>query len=428
MADTPRDRHELTAISPQHLQLGEALRFTLRDASGRVLLAKGLRIENQEALEALQRRPHVYVGYDEAVEAHKVLMSGLSELSRRDAPLKDIDKYVSLKSNEPLEVLEGSLPQVWSELESKLKLVLGSLALGGEAAVEVPKRLSQCADHMDNLLARDREASLYLLMHQAVTGFSGYSVLHALLCAVVCRLLAEPLKLPVPESDALVRAALTMNSAMTVLQDVLAAQKQRPSPGQQAEIEAHPELAVRLLQAAGVNDRWWLDAVKYHHRTLRTGVSLAERAPGERITKVLQTVDRYTAAMSPRVSRSGRDARDAARAAIVQPGAGQHDEVGMALVAVLGLHPAGTFVKLVNGETAVVLRRGAKPNEPFVASVLNRRDDPIAEPRLHATAKPEFAVQQGVAAAVVRVRLNTEVMLKQLAYSKTGSDRTSGLG
>jgi hypothetical protein len=132
--------------------------------------------------------------------------------------------------------------------------------------------------------------------------------------------------------------------------------------------------------------------------------------------------------MSPRVSRAGRDAKDAARSAIVQTGAGGHDEVGLVLMQVLGLHPAGTFVKLASGETAVVLRRGVKPNEPWVASVLNRRDEPIAEPRLYNTAKPELAVAQGISASVVRVRLSPEAMLRQLAFSKTGAERGVRLG
>ena len=92
----------------------------------------------------------------------------------------------------------------------------------------------------------------------------------------------------------------------------------------------------------------------------------------------------------------------------------------------LGLHPAGTFVKLANGETTVVLRKGAKPNEPYVASVLNKRDEPIAEPRLHNTSKPELAVVQGVSGSTIRVRLNTDLMLRQLAFTKTGADRDTG--
>lgn len=429
MADSPSSpQHDLIAVSPAQLHVGAQLRFTLRDEAGRVLLAKGLRIENQAALESLQKRKQVFVEYEESDEAIKVLMSGLTEATRRDAPLKDIDKLVSFKNPEAESTFKGTLPEAWSQIESRLKINLGQLAVGGQAGTEALQRLDVQVDQiLHQLFNRDRDAAVFVLLHRAVTGFSGYSALHSLLCSCVCHLLAEPLKLTPEEDASLVRAALTMNVTMTTLQDLLAGQKSRPSPQQQAQIDAHPTEAVRLLRAVGVTDPLWLKVILSHHTDLPCNLPLAQRSPAERLTRILQVVDRYTAAMSPRISRAGRDAKDAARSAIVQAGAGGHDEVGLALVQVLGLHPAGTFVKLANGETAVVLRRGAKASEPYVASVLNKRDEPIAEPRLHHTASAAVAVTQAVSASTVRVRLNLDTMLKILAFSKTGPERGLGL-
>ncbi len=426
MAD-PSSKGELIAVSTEKLHVGIALRFTLRDERGQVLLAKGLRIENHHALEALQKRRAVYVDYDESDEAVKVLMSGLNEATRRDAALKDIDKYVSFNETETKEVVKGTLPEGWIEAETRLRALLSSLALGGQPASDAVGRIGTTIDmFLQQLLNRDREAALFLLIHRAVTAFTGYSALHSLLTATVVHLLATPLKLSPAESASLTRAALTMNVGMTALQDALANQKQRPSPIQQVQIDKHAAEGVRLLHAAGVTDSLWLNVVFKHHDDLPAGVPLVERPPAERLARILQVVDRYTAAMSPRVSRAGRESKDAARSAIVQPGAAGHDEVGLALMMLLGLHPAGTFVKLANGETAVVLRKGAKPNEPYVASVLNKRDEPISEPRLHNTSKPDVAVVQGVSASTIRVRLNTDLMLRQLAFTKTGADRGTG--
>lgn len=417
------DKQELVAVSPEQLHVGAVLRFTLRDEQGRVLLAKGLRIENLAALEALQRRKSVYVNYDESDEAVKVLMSGLNEATRRDAPLKDIDRFVSLKSIDAAAALPSSLPQAWEEVEARLKTLLSQMTLAAPTCQEALERIgSQVVVQLQTLLQRDRDAALFLLIHRAVTGFSGYSALHSLLTATVAQLLAVPLKLTPEEGATLVRAALTMNVAMTQLQDLLAAQKQPPSAQQRALIDRHPTDSTRLLMAAGAKDPLWLAVVQAHHDELPP-VPLAQRNNAQRLTKILQVVDRYTAAMSPRVSRAGRDAKDAARSAIVQSGATGHDEVGLVLMQVLGLHPAGTFVKLASGETAVVLRRGVKPNEPWVASVLNKRDEPIAEPRLYNTARPELAVVQGISGSHVRVRLNPDAMLRQLAFSKTGAER-----
>ena len=70
------------------------------------------------------------------------------------------------------------------------------------------------------------------------------------------------------------------------------------------------------------------------------------------------------------------------------------------------------FVKLVNGETAVVMRRGIKPAEPVVACVLNRNDEPIAEPRLRDTSRPDLAIQSTLSGTSVRVNLNTDLMIR----------------
>ncbi len=430
MADTPPSgKQELISVSPERLHVGAQLRFTLRDEAGRVLLAKGLRIDGLQALESLKSRKAVYVEYEESDEATKVLMSGLTEADRLDAPIKDIDRLVSFKNPNADATLQGSLPEAWAAEETRLKTTLGQIAqASGAASTDAVQRLQEQANKLRlELLNRDHDAALFLLMHRAVTGFTGYSALHSLLCGCVCQLLATPLRLTESESQHLVLAAMTMNVAMTQLQDLLAGQKQRPSTQQQALIDAHPAEAMRLLRAAGVSERLWLEPVLRHHANLPSGVPLNERGPGEKLTRILQVVDRYTAAMSPRFSRGGRDAKDAARSAIVQAGAGGHDEVGLALVQVLGLHPAGTYVKLANGETAVVLRRGTKPNEPHVASVLNKRDEPIAEARLRQTTSAELAVVQSVSGSGIRVRLNLDTMLKQLASSKTGPERGLGL-
>ena len=114
----------------------------------------------------------------------------------------------------------------------------------------------------------------------------------------------------------------------------------------------------------------------------------------------------------PRKSRAGRTARDSVRTVIVQAGSTKHDEVGTALVRILGLSPPGTYVKLVNGDTAVVMRRGPSPNEPLVASVLNRNDEPIAEPRLHDTAHEKLTVAATLVATSIRINLKMDNMLR----------------
>ncbi len=326
-----------------------------------------------------------------------------------DAPIKDFEKFLNIRkaaSNEDKPA--GTLVQQWGDLESKLGGVLASVKTANDFA----QRIEQLERRIATLLQQDANGSQFYLFNRSVTHFGGYSALHSLLCAALAGTLAPIFALSEAQQRSLVCATLTMNVAMTYLQDQLALQKNAPSPQQRSVIDGHAAAGKQQLEEAGVTDTSWLTMVAMHHANLGDTDNFSQWPMLKRMTKILQTVDRYTAAMSPRKSRSGRTARDSVRTVVVREGAEKHDEVGTALVKVLGLSPPGTFVKLVNGETAVVMRRGVKPAEPMVACVLNRNDEPVAEPRLRDSSRPEFAIVSTLAGTAVRVNLNTDLMIR----------------
>ncbi len=304
----------------------------------------------------------------------------------------------------------GSLSQRWGDVESKLGGLLGNAQTTGDLQNKL-----YILDHVIvKLLSQDAHGSQFLLFNRAVTHFESYSVMHSLLCAVLVNSLAAAFLLTDTERRSLVCAAFTMNVAMTQLQDILALQKNALSPGQRRTIAGHCAQGRQILMQSGVDDLLWLQVVEQHHTTLTGVEKLSDWPVAQRMTRILQTVDRYTAAMSPRKSRAGRTARDSVRSVVLPVGETKHDAVGTALVGMLGLSPPGTFVLLANGETSVVVRRGVKPGEPWVASVLNRLGQPIAEPRLRDTSKAEFQVQSTLTATSIKVSLNLELMLKQI--------------
>lgn len=416
---------ELLSISPSQLAVGMSLSYNLRDGSGLVLLAKGQKIETEHQLAGLLARGDLFLEVDQGGEGRRLVSAGLAELERRDAPLKDIDKYIPTQIKAAArDDVQISLVQSWNGLESRLNGLLGQ----AQGVVDYPQKLDACQAEITQLLNQDTEGSLLVLLYRSVSGYNSYSVQHALICAVLSHLLAPRFGLDEAQQASLVKAALTMNVAMTALQDQLALQQQPPSPHQREQINLHASKGKQVLQSVGVTDPLWLGVVAKHHADLPDpGTALSTWPAGPRMTRILQVVDRYTAAMSPRKSRSGRTAKDSARTVIVQAGEKQ-DEVGVAVLQMLGLSPAGTFVKLANGETAVVLRRGVRPNEPFVASVLNRNDDPIAEPRMHNTARPNLHVAATIPATQIKLRLNLDLMLKLLGTSRAGTMRDSLVG
>lgn len=400
---------DLIELRRDKLALGMSLGYTLRDESGVVLLAKGQRIDTTHQLESIRSRKKIFVEVDESEDGIRAMMSGIATLNQLGAPLKDFSKHMNLnQSFSGEEKLTGTLVQRWEDMESKLGGLLASIA----TTADFEKKMYVLEQHIHNQMTEERTASQFLLFNRAVSHFSDYSILHALLCAALVHSLADGFGLSVTERRSLVCAALTMNVGMTHLQNQLALQKIAPSPEQRIVIDRHPVVGQKALLDAGVTDSMWLEIVAMHHAPLDRTDALADWAPVQRMTKILQTVDRYTAAMSPRKSRAGRTARDSVRSVVLQAGATKHDEVGTALVRILGLSPPGTYVKLANGETAVVIRRGVKPGEPLVASVLNRNDEPIGESRLHDTAREHLSIQSTLTAATVRINLKMDAMLR----------------
>ena len=149
----------------------------------------------------------------------------------------------------------------WSDLESGLGIILGN----PESTQQFAHRVVQYDRWMQALMQRDPDAGLYLLFQLAGNSPVGYSASHALVCAVLCHLMARELGLQAKERDSLVRAALTMNVAMTAMQDVLANQTERPSTQQQEMIRVHPVKGAMLLGNLGVRDEDWLEIVGAHH-------------------------------------------------------------------------------------------------------------------------------------------------------------------
>ncbi len=404
---------DLIELRKEKLILGMSLNFTLRDEKGIILLAKGNKIASSHQLESIRSRGKIFVEIDESEEGVRVMMSGIIALNQFGAPIKDFSNYLELDQEIPEERLaRETLFKRWDNLESGL----GGLLANVDATADFQEKLYQMARSIERFLLEDSSGSLFLLFNRAVTYFRGYSVLHSLLCATLAHSLAGIFGLSPKERRSLVCAALTMNVAMMRLQDTLTMQQGALSQGQRDEVDAHPDAGKAMLLKAGVTDENWLEVVARHHAALEGPEELVNWLPVQRMTKILQTVDRYTAAMSPRKSRTGRTARDSVRSVVVQAGVAKHDEVGTALVRMLGLSPPGTFVKLTNGETAVVIRRGVKPGDALVASVMNRMDEPIVQPRLHDTAREKsISIESTLTAASARVNLNMDVMQRLLS-------------
>ena len=196
------------------------------------------------------------------------------------------------------------LLSLWSDLESGLGVILTN----PDSTQEFAHRVLQYDRWMQGLLQRDPDVALYLLFQLAGNSPVGYSASHSLVCAVLCHLMASQLGISKPERDSLVHAALTMNIAMTTLQDALATQTEKPTIEQQDMIRAHTVKGSLMLSNLGEIDSLWLDNVS---RPQDDTIDRAHRrlAPAATpLTTIPKLLDSYAAMHSRTNSRPARSA------------------------------------------------------------------------------------------------------------------------
>ena len=302
---------------------------------------------------------------------------------------------------------------LWSDLESGLGILLGSPL----SVQEFEQRVWQYDRWMQALLQRDADVGIYLLFQLATNSSVGYSASHSLVCATLCHLLAAELKLDPRERDSLVHAALTMNIAMTELQDELALQTERLTPPQLEVVRLHaPKGGLMLAKSLGVSDPLWIEVVSSHHDEYTEKIELRLLPPHKRLVRILRVVDRYAAMISPRKSREGRSTTESVRTIMTGANA-YNDEIGHALVRAVGLCPPGTYVRLEDSTLAIVMRRSPRPNLPHVAVVTGTDGQVLPRPRLHRTLSGRPVIQAALAASVVRLRLNHHLVLQLGAHA-----------
>lgn len=388
-------------LPPEALRLGAPLPFALRDASGALIAARGAVIRTEAQLQALVSR-NLFLDDQDSEALARAVAGKVDSMMRRNALLGQIAQ--ARPDDAPAGAAARRLHDpigTWSALHTRASVLLRETP-GDDFAARLAALQAETLEALD----RDTDLSLLILIQGTASESRNYSVGHALLVAAVCELAARHLVAwPVAWREPLRCAALTMNIAMTALQDVLALQESAPTAQQRALIDGHAGLAAQRLRACGVDDALWLDAVAQHHAT-RPG-RLAELPAAAQLARLIQRADIFAARLSRRRTRQALSGMAAAKATYLDENR-QADEAGAAIVRATGIHPPGSFVRLASGEIAVVLRRGRLANEPVVASVISAAGMPLCEPARRDTRIARHAVAAGVAPQDVRLRLNLE--------------------
>lgn len=355
------------------VRYGAPLAFHVRHPDGTLLLARGQPMRDEAQFDALVARGAI-VDLDDAAAAAR---HGAVHDARPE-----------------------QLPAMWVRCMSRVGHLLRESTQGNFLDA-----LDEAAKPVLALIGRDPDLAIFQMVQQVEGGKQNYGVAHSIHAAVACHLVASRLGWDACVAQRAFKAALTMNMGMIELQGRLANQVTPVTPTQRVAIRAHPQRSVEILEAAGIADRDWLDAVAQHHELPDgSGYPQGVSDVGELAT-LLRHADVYTAMLSTRINRAALPANHAARRIFL---GAKDDPMVLAIVKEFGIYPPGCYVRLASGEIGVVVKRGEQANAPLVAALVDRRGDALMEPVRRQTSAAEHAIAEVVDEKKVRVRVSAE--------------------
>ena len=343
------------------LELGSVLTWDVFDDRGRLLLRKGQAISSDNQIEALITR-----GLFAEVD-----------------PERKQEKIYDRASSSAVSLI----------LEARYHLEL-------ICAADVPdSNFTQEVHGLRHLIAEACKLSQDAALATALFERDGrYSIRHSTDVAVACHVVGSALGMEEDELTSTVAAALTMNLSVLRLQDELQAQKEPLSALQREVIQRHPEESATQLRALGVKDEVWLEAVMSHHEAI-DGSGYGRARKGDEISLPAQLVslgDIYCARISSRKYRRALRPNAALRALFLDQGKKVSQGLATRFIKAIGVFPAGTPVRLQNGEIAVVTERGENANAPRVSSIVAPHGMPFVKPIPRDTSDPACAVKEVV--------------------------------
>lgn len=398
----------LVALNIDSILMGQPLPFALRGADGVLLARKGQVLTAREELASLKgNKVHVYVDTDESDDAYRSYLGRLQQMLLSQTALGEIAAVKISAAAQPNPAAAASKhagPPDWPGLQLYATQLLRAPPPSGFV-----ERLQLLQTDLAQKMRRAPDATLLVLIYLSAQEARMYSATHAMLVACVCMLVTrDTLHWPEERVANIGMAALSMNIAMTTLQDQLAVQSDPLTSPQVQAINNHAERSEARLRDLGVTDPAWLEAVRLHHD--RTPGKLATRSEGQQMARLIQRADVFGARLAPRATRHPMNVTAAMQASYYDEER-QADEAGAALIKTLGIYPPGTFVRLASDEVAIVLRRGPSGTTPRVAAVLNRNGMPTGEPIPRDTALPDWKITGSIARHQVRVQLQLARLL-----------------
>ncbi len=364
-------------LSPDQVQAGQALAWNVYNEHQQLLLHKGYVLQTPDQVRALIERG-VFIDQDD-----------FAQHQRQRAQAQRAQNAVAL----------------WHDVHRRLEQLLQHAEAMSPQAFR--DDLQACAHGINHGIERQRDASLFELLH--ADDPDGYTVRHAMQTAFVASLVGQGLGWSAADRDTLTHAALTMNLGMSRLQSELCGQSLPLNPQQRDAVTHHADRSCQQLEAKGVTDKDWLQAVAQHHVTPNGGPLPANHAQLSEQACMLHYKDVYLAKISARAYRPAMTAHAAARSLFMQAD-GQRNPYVSALIKELGVYPPGSCVRLANGEVGVVVRRGEAAHLPEVRSLTDPHGLALPSTPLRDTAQAPYKVVEGLPRHALTRRMDRQAL------------------
>lgn len=290
----------LVTINVDSIQLGHPLPFALRGADGALLAQKGFVVNSQDELGTmLNRGRQLCVDVEESGESYRAYVAQLQRMLRQETNLGQLASIKMTASVQASPRERDAPPYVvdWPALQDRATRLLRS-----PHAADFQDRFHPLHAELARNCEQAPDATLLALIFLSAQETRMYSSTHSMLVACVCMVVAkEMLRWPPAQVQLVGQAALSMNIAMTELQDQLAQQTQSLTSAQIAAVEDHAARSEAMLRELGVRSEVWLEAVRHHHH--RTPGAFAQKSPGQQMARLIQRADVFGARLAPRAAR-----------------------------------------------------------------------------------------------------------------------------
>ena len=374
-------------LQSNQIELGKPIPFDAFDANGKLLLRRGVVIDNQHQIDTL-------------VERGLFRDAGPGPLWDPAVPWND-----KVPGSDPRPVAKKvSVFELAAQVQQQLERLLTE-----PEPADFALRVHALAARLQHGFALDSDALLATIQMQHEGRYAMRRMVHG---AILIELLMGHAGGNEIQRQTVMCAALSMNIGMLDLQDELFHQAVPPSPEQTQQVNQHPAKGASRLRELGVRDESWIKFVEQHHETI-DGKGYPKGAVGAQICRAAQLLslaDRYGAMATGRGYRAPALPNVVLKQIFMDKDKGVDAGLAGLLVKAVGIYPPGSLVELANGDIAVVVKRTQSASHPVARCVRTYTREILEHPRKRLTSEAACAIKRLVPVAELGFTLNAALI------------------